>query len=81
MLESGLAPAELLEAELTELNDALEKLADLDARQARVVELRFFGGMTVDEVAEALDVSKRTAEGDWTHAKAWLRAELDPARE
>ena len=59
------------------LDAALQRLADLDARKARVVELRLFAGMTMDEVAEALAVSKRTAEGDWAFARAWLRGELD----
>lgn len=58
------------------LDDALHRLADLDERAARVVELRFFGGLTMKEVADHLGVSKRTAEGDWTHARAWLRREL-----
>ncbi len=58
------------------VHGALERLAAFDGQQARVVELRFFGGLSVDEVAEALGVSKRTVEGEWTHAKAWLRREL-----
>jgi RNA polymerase sigma factor (sigma-70 family) len=48
----------------------------VDARQASIVEMRYFGGMTVPEVAEALGVSVRTVEGEWTHAKAWLKREL-----
>ncbi len=56
----------------------LEKLSQVDEEQARIVELRFFGGMTVEEVANVLGVSKRKVEGDWTHAKAWLRTALDP---
>lgn len=56
-----------------DLRDCLEELSKLDARQARVVELRFFAGLTVEEVAEVIGVSKRTVEGDWTLAKAWLR--------
>jgi RNA polymerase sigma factor (TIGR02999 family) len=59
------------------LNDALERLTELDERQATVVELRFFGGLTVPEVAHVLGVSQRTIEGDWTHARAWLKRELD----
>ncbi|GAF96741.1 unnamed protein product [marine sediment metagenome] len=51
-------------------------MEDLDARQAKVVELRFYGGLTVEEVAEALGVSKRTIESDWTMVRAWLRREL-----
>jgi RNA polymerase sigma-70 factor, ECF subfamily len=62
--------------DVLELHEALDRLAALDERQARVVELRFFGGLSVEEVAEALDVSKRTVEGEWTHAKAWLGHEL-----
>ena len=58
------------------VHDALEKLAKLDPRQAKIVELRFFGGLTVDEVAEVLEVSKRTVESDWTMVRAWLRKEL-----
>lgn len=63
-------------SELLNLDRALEKLHGLDKRQARIVELRFFGGLSVAEVAESLGVSKRTVEGDWAHAKAWLRREL-----
>jgi RNA polymerase sigma factor (TIGR02999 family) len=58
------------------IDQALEKLSALDPRQAQVVELRFFGGLTVDEVAEVLGVSKRTVESDWTMLRAWLRREL-----
>jgi RNA polymerase sigma factor (sigma-70 family) len=66
-------------ADLLALDDAMEKLSALDSRQARIVELRFFAGLRVDEVAEALGVSKRTVEADWTHARAWLRRELSAA--
>jgi RNA polymerase sigma factor (TIGR02999 family) len=62
--------------ELLHLNRALDRLNELDERQARVVELRFFGGLTVPEVAQVLGVSTRTIEGDWTHARAWLKREL-----
>ncbi len=58
------------------LHEALDRLAALDERQARVVELRFFGGLSVEETAAALGVSRRTVEGEWTHAKAWLGLEL-----
>jgi RNA polymerase sigma-70 factor, ECF subfamily len=58
------------------VDEALEKLAQLDARQARIVEMRFFVGLTVDEVAEVLGVSRRTVEAEWTMVKAWLRKEL-----
>ncbi len=59
------------------VDEALTELAALDARQASIVEMRFFAGMTVAEVAEHLKVSKRTVEADWTMAKAWLRRWFD----
>ena len=61
---------------LLDLNSALEQLAEIDEREARVVTLRFFGGLTMEQVAEALGVSKRTVESDWRHAQAWLRLRL-----
>ena len=61
------------------MDEALEKLAAFDERQAKIVEMRFFGGMNVQEVADSLGVSKRTVEGDWSMAKAWLRRELSEA--
>ena len=75
--ESGLAGGRGASG-LIELDDALRKLGALDEQQARIVELRFFGGLTVEEVAHVLGVSKRKVEADWTHAKAWLRAALAP---
>ena len=62
--------------ELLALHEALEALAALDPRKARVVELRFFGGLTGDEVAEALGVARSTSEADWFMARAWLRQRL-----
>lgn len=75
-LDSSLAPHESNELDTLVLHEAMERLAKLSERQARVVELRFFGGLRPGEIAEALGVSKRTVEGDWTHAKAWLRSEI-----
>jgi RNA polymerase sigma-70 factor (ECF subfamily) len=75
-IDDVLERAAASDADLLDLHEALERLAALDERQARVVELRFFGGLSVDEVAAALDVSRRTVEGEWTHAKAWLGREL-----
>jgi RNA polymerase sigma factor (TIGR02999 family) len=75
-LEDAVAPTTGPDVDLLALGQALERLAALSERQARIVELRFFGGLTVEEIAEVLGVSKRTVEGDWTFAKAWLRAEL-----
>lgn len=64
------------ETQLLDLDEALQVLARLDERQHRIVELRFFSGLTVAEVAECLDVSQRTVEAEWTMAKAWLRRRL-----
>jgi RNA polymerase sigma factor (TIGR02999 family) len=58
------------------LHDALTELAALDERQARVVELRFFGGLTAEEAAEILGVSKTTVDNDWRAARAWLNTRL-----
>ena len=58
------------------LHDALERLAALDPDQARVVELRYFGGMNIDETAEALGVSAATVKREWAVARAWLKREL-----
>jgi RNA polymerase sigma factor (sigma-70 family) len=62
--------------ELVDLNDALEKLAKLDARKAQVVELKYFGGLEHDEIATHLNVSVVTVQRDWTFSKAWLHSEL-----
>ena len=62
--------------DVIELDAALEKLAALDPQQAKIVELRYFGGMTVEEVAEALDISPATVKRHWTVARAWLHKEL-----
>jgi len=59
------------------LNEALERLAVFHERSARVVELRFFGGLTIAEAAEVVGVSHGTIESDWTFAKAWLHRELE----
>jgi len=75
-LESDLAISAEREEDVLAIHEALEKLQKLDARQARIVELRFFGGLTVPEVAEVLGVSVRTVENDWTMVRAWLRREL-----
>jgi len=63
--------------ELLDLDAALDELASLDEREARVVELRYFGGLTLQETARVLGVSLATAKNDWAHAKAWLFARLD----
>ena len=58
------------------LDEALDALSAIDSRQCRVVELRFFGGLTIDEAAEALGVSPTTVEREWALAKAWLYRQL-----
>jgi RNA polymerase sigma factor (TIGR02999 family) len=62
--------------EFLELDRALDRLAERDARLAKIVELRFFGGLTVEETAEVVGVSPKTVKRDWTVAKAWLHGEL-----
>jgi RNA polymerase sigma factor (TIGR02999 family) len=64
------------ETDVLAVHEAIEELAKLDPRQAKIVELRFFGGLTVKEVAEVLGVSQRTVEADWTMIRAWLRRRL-----
>ena len=68
----GVAP----DADVIRLDDALQALAALDDRKSRVVELRFFGGLTVEETAIALEVSSKTVLRDWEFARAWLQREL-----
>jgi RNA polymerase sigma factor (TIGR02999 family) len=58
------------------LDEALERLAAMDPQQSRIVELRFFGGLTIEETADALDISPATVKREWTSAKAWLYQQL-----
>jgi RNA polymerase sigma factor (TIGR02999 family) len=62
--------------DLLAIDDALNKLAEFDSRKSRIVELRFFGGLTESEVAAVLQLSERTVRREWTLAKAWLHAEI-----
>lgn len=64
------------EIDLLSLHESLERLAAFDPRQERIVELRYFGGLTIEEVAEVVGISEATVVRDWTIAKAWLRADL-----
>lgn len=77
-LEEGLVFTQERCAELVALDAALEKLETQDRRVSKVVELRFFSGLSVDETAEALSISARTVKRDWNFGRAWLRAELTP---
>ncbi len=69
-------PSNIATVDLLCLDDALAKLADLNESRARLVELRFFGGLTVDEVATALGTPKRTVEREWRLVRAWLQMEM-----
>ena len=66
------------DGDLVAVHEALLAFEEIDARAAKVVELRFFGGLENDEVAEALGVSLATVKRDWTLARAWLHRELAP---
>ncbi len=84
-LDDGLDGAAVLVEErapdLIALDEALDRLARLDPRQHQVVELRFFGGLSVEETAEVLGISAITVKRDWRSARAWLHAELyEPGR-
>ena len=65
--------------DLVDLDDALEELARLNEKQAKIVEMRFFGGLTIPEIAESLNVGKRSVDRDWSAAKAWLFFRLSDA--
>ena len=67
-----------LEVDVVALHEALERLAEFDPRQARLVELRYFGGLTVRETASVLDISPATVKREWSTAKAWLYGQLNP---
>jgi len=75
-LDEGLAAENGTLAEILAVDEALNQLAQLDARQARVLELHFFAGLTFDEIAEQLGVASRTVKRDWTIARAWLHQQL-----
>ncbi len=70
------APAQAVD--VLELHGALDRLAALDPRKAQVVELRYFGGLNVEEIAEALEIAPITVKREWAKAKAWLYNELNP---
>jgi RNA polymerase sigma factor (sigma-70 family) len=76
-LEEAMAAFNDRSIDLLALDEALERLSKLDPAQARLVELRFFGGMSVQECARELGVSERTVHYEWSHARAWLRGQLE----
>jgi RNA polymerase sigma factor (TIGR02999 family) len=79
-LDAELTIAGAPKVDVVALDDALESLSRTDQRRSRVVELRFFGGLTVEETAAVLDVSPETVMRDWKVAKAWLFKQLNPAK-
>ena len=74
LVEQGATSKE--EAEVIALDDALKNLAEMDPRKSQIVEMKFFGGLTTDEVAEVLKVTSRTVEREWRKARAWLNRTL-----
>ena len=77
-LDEALHVSAMSDPDLVAVDEALERLAAIDARKSQVVEFRFFGGLSVAETAEALDISPETVMRDWKFAKAWLLRELSP---
>lgn len=75
-LDEGTAATAALDVDVAALHEALVRLEDLDERQVRVVELRYFGGLSIDDVADVLSVSPATVKRDWSVARLWLRREL-----
>jgi RNA polymerase sigma factor (TIGR02999 family) len=75
-MAEGLAVTEPQEIDLVDLDGALERLTALDQRQGRIVELRFFGGLSIEETSEALKISPATVKREWSIARAWLYREL-----
>ena len=75
-LDEAADVADTKNAEVLAIDDALRKLSELDERQARIVEMRYFAGLTIEEIGAALDVSPATVKREWTSAKAWLAREL-----
>jgi RNA polymerase sigma factor (TIGR02999 family) len=75
-LDAELVPAQKREFDLVALDDALSKLASLDAQQSRLIELRFFGGLSIEETAVVLGVSPATVKREWATARAWLQREM-----
>ena len=80
-LDEGVVAAETRQVDVLALDEALTSLFEFDPRKARVVELRYFGGLSVEETAEVLGISPETAKRDWKMAKAWLLGKLTGARD
>ena len=80
-LDDAVSALEERVVDLVSLDEALVRLAGIDERKSRVVELRFFGGLTVEETSRIMELTVRTVEREWTMAKAWLRGELSRAQD
>ena len=80
-LDDGVTISQQRAADLVALDDALKQLTSIDLQQSRVVELRFFGGLTIEETAEVLKVSPDTVKREWSTAKAWLYREIAASRD
>jgi RNA polymerase sigma factor (TIGR02999 family) len=74
--DEALAPSDERAVDLIALDDALQDLVTFDNRKSRIVELRFFGGLSIEEIGEVLEISPRTIRREWRVAKAWLRREI-----
>jgi len=77
-LDEALMVSDERSTEVVAVHEALERLVEFDQRKSQIVELRFFGGLSIDETAEVIGVSPGTVMRDWTLAKAWLRREISP---
>jgi RNA polymerase sigma-70 factor, ECF subfamily len=80
-LDEALVFAPEQSMQIVRLDESLERLAKIDPRQSRIVELRFFGGLTVEQTAEVLGISTKTVKRDWSVAKAWLHGDLKAAHD
>lgn len=76
-LEDVNLPVQERAAAILHLDEALEELASVDEKQAKIIEMKFFGGMTLDEIAEVMEVNKRTISREWRQARLWLFRELN----
>jgi len=82
VLDEALAvPQQSPDVDLLSLNDALDRLTELDERQSRVVELRFFAGLSIEETAEVMHLSPASIKREWQTARAWLFREMSTARQ
>jgi len=75
-LEDAMATPRQAQVDVVALDDALQALARIDARQSRIVELRFFAGLSLNEISEVLEIAPATVQRDWTAARAWLHREI-----